>query len=60
MAESNANEEARAGGQERPRDNEERPREDEEELKAEQDSAEAMDADVPHPPGFEGEEGRTA
>ena len=53
MAESNANEEARAGGQERPR-------EDEEELKAEQDSAEAMDADVPHPPGFEGEEGRPA
>jgi hypothetical protein len=50
MAETDANEEARAGEQERPH-------EDEEELKAEQDSAEAMDADVPHPPGFE-EEGR--
>jgi hypothetical protein len=48
MAESRANEEARAGEQGRKR-------EDEEELKAEQDSAEAMDADVPHPPGFEGE-----
>ena len=44
MAEADANEEGRAEGQERRR-------EDEEELKDEQDSAEAMDSDVPHPPG---------
>jgi DNA primase catalytic subunit len=55
MAETKANDEGetRAGEQERPR-------EDEGELKAEQESAEAMDADVPHPPGFEKEEGRRA
>jgi len=53
MAETNANEEARAGEQERARV-------EEGELKAEQESAEAMDADVPHPPGFEEEEGERA
>jgi hypothetical protein len=51
MAETNAKEEARAGEREHAR-------EDENELKAEQESAEAMDADVPHPPGVEEEEGR--
>ncbi|MDQ3918435.1 MAG: hypothetical protein M3348_08145 [Acidobacteriota bacterium] len=53
MAETNANEEARAAEQERARL-------EEGELKAEQESAEAMDADVPHSPGFEEEEGRRA
>ena len=55
MAEANAKDKgaAREGSRERPR-------EDEGELKAEQESAEAMDADVPHPPGFEKEEGRGA
>lgn len=55
MSETNRNDEgeARAGEQERPR-------EDGNELKAEQESAEAMDADVPHPPGSEEGEGRRA
>lgn len=53
MAETNANEEARAAEQASAR-------EDEGELQAEQESAEAMDADVPHPPGYEEEEGRRA
>lgn len=52
MAETKSNEEARAAEQAGAR-------EDEGELQAEQESAEAMDADVPHPPGFEeGEGGR--
>ncbi|MDQ3743579.1 MAG: hypothetical protein M3444_04270 [Acidobacteriota bacterium] len=53
MAETNANEEARAAEQERAHV-------EEGELKAEQESAEAMDADVPHPPDSEEEEGRRA
>jgi hypothetical protein len=55
MSETNVNDEgeARAGEQEHAR-------EDEGELKAEQESAEAMDADVPHPSGSEDEEGRRA
>jgi hypothetical protein len=53
MAERNANEEARDGEQAGAR-------EDEGGLQAEQESAEAMDADVPHPPGFEEEEKRRA
>ena len=55
MAERDANDEVEAGT-----GSLERPREGEGELKAEQESAEAMDADVPHPPGFEEEEGRGA
>jgi hypothetical protein len=53
MAETNENEEASAAEQARAR-------EEEGGLQAEQESAEAMDADVPHPPGFEEEEGRRA
>src|ERR1043166_2539698 len=53
MAERNANEEERAAERARAR-------EDEGELQAEQESAEAMDADVPHPPGCEDEERRRA
>jgi hypothetical protein len=44
--------ESQAGGQEVPRADEAQQRGDEGELRAEEESAKAMEAEVPHPPGY--------
>ena len=53
MTETNERSPGAEGGQESPgRGQEESAREDEGELDAEEESAKAMEAEVPHPPGY--------
>jgi hypothetical protein len=52
MTETNEKAEGAAGGQETHGDVQDAPREDEGELRAEEESAKAMEAEVPHPPGY--------
>ena len=51
MTETNEKAEGAAGGQESHGDGQEAPREDEG-VRAEEESAKAMEAEVPHPPGY--------